>query len=114
MNSINQLAALSFSAGKLDPKRVSKISTRLSKTNLRSYIKALKMLINKNSVKIFVSTKLDKKFTNELKEIFKDKNVQIELDKTLIAGIKIKDYDTIYDFNLKNSFKSMLDGIKSI
>lgn len=109
---IKQLAMLSFTKGELNGKIVNRISKKLNKTDLRRYLKALKQIIEKNTVEVFTTTKPDKNMENILKIVFKDKSVHFKIDKDLIAGIKIKDYDTIYEYNLKNTLNSMLSYIK--
>lgn len=109
---IKQLAQFSFTKENLDEKKVLRIAKLLDKRDLRQYIKELKLKINKNTIKVSVSSKLDKETENSLKTIFKNKKMEIIEDKDLIAGIKIEDFDNIYELNLKNTLDLMINYIK--
>jgi hypothetical protein len=109
---IKQLAMQSFTNGQLDEGKLQKIWKRLARSEQRVYLKFLKIVSSRNSVKITVASKLDKESQNTLKKIFKNKKIEITQDNELLAGIKIQDYDTIYDLNLKNSLNSMVNFVK--
>ena len=114
MNSklIKKLAQECFINGVLDEKRVLRIVKYLNKKDLRVFIKNLKLIDDKNTVTVFVS---DKKFDKLLKkhvgQIFKGKKIEIKEDNELIAGIRIKDFDNIYELNLKNTITNIVNFI---
>ncbi len=109
---IKKLASFSFTKGELDESKVEKIAKKLSKSDLREYIKALKLINDKNTVKVWSSTKLDRNAQESIKKMFKGKKIQLLEDKELIAGVRIEDYDNIYELNLKDSLNSMVDYVK--
>lgn len=107
---IKQLAIASFNRGNIDPKKVLRISSRLKRSELRDYVKFLKMQIYQRLVRIQIpnlktvdEAKLRKQFSN----IFLNKKIIIEENPQLLLGMKIIDNDRIYDFNLKDSFESI-------
>ena len=51
------------------------------------------------------------KMAGKIKEIFPDKKIVLKEDKSLIAGIRIIDKDTIYDFNIKNTLENLVKYI---
>lgn len=108
---IKSLAFASFTNGKLDEKKVFRITKYLQKTDLKHYINALKLLEKKQTVIVWISTAPDKLLQKKLSSIFKNKKIAIKEDQELIAGIKIEDFDNVYESNLKNSIKSAVNFI---
>ena len=108
---IKKLVLASYTHGDLDEKKVIKIAKILKKGDLKLYIKALKANEMQNTV--IVSTTLDKtkELKNHLSDVFKDKKIIVEYDKSLIAGVKIQDFDNIYELNLKNKIKNLIKFI---
>jgi F0F1-type ATP synthase delta subunit len=108
---IKKLASGSYKNGILDEQIVLKIAKHLKKSDLRTYIQELKLIEAQNTVNVSTSTKLSKDLENDLKQIFKGKKIEFTEDKNLIAGIKIVDFDKIYELNLKNTFSNMIEFI---
>lgn len=106
---IKTLTLASFTKERIDEKKVLKISKLLKRTDLKIYIKFLKLLEKKNTVNVWVSSYGDKSLQNKLSNIFKSKRIVIKEDKELLSGIKIEDFDNVYEFNLKNSIKNAVD-----
>ncbi len=109
---IKNLASSSFTKGNLDEKKVSRITKALNRSDLRKYINALKLIAQKSTVKVWTSTNLDKKTQESLKSLFKGKKIQTLKDEDLLAGIKIQDFDNIYDLNIKNTLNTMVSHIR--
>lgn len=110
---IKKLALASYTKNKLDENKVLRITKYLEKSDLREYVNALKLIEKKNTVKITISSKPDSLIQNSLKEIFKHKKIIITQNEELIAGIKIEDFDNVYEFNLSNTFKNIVNYISS-
>ena len=109
---IKKLAVASYTNQLLDSKKVNKIVKLLNRNELKQYIKFLKSLEQSKTVKIVMS-KLENKnlLAKELKIKFPNKRLEFSEDKSLIAGLKLIDNDTIYDFNLKNTFENLVSYI---
>ena len=110
---IKKLALSSYSNGKMNESKVLKVANLLKRSDLRAYLQVLRLIQKKNTVKIILAGKLDKSSRNNLNEIFKQKNIIIEEDPNLIAGLKIEDFDNVYEFNLKNTFKNIVNFISN-
>ncbi len=110
LSEIKKLAQASYKKNELNEEIVLKIAKNLTRSELRQYIKELKLIEAKNTVKVFVSSK-SRALEVELRKIFNSKKVEFTEDKNLIAGIKIVDFDKIYEVNLKNTLDSMVEYI---
>lgn len=109
---IKKLAISCFKKGILDEIKVLKIAKYLNKKQLRTFIKTLKLIDQQNTVTVFVSnTKFDTSLKKHVKEIFKGKKIVVKEEKELIAGIRIADFDNIYEFNLKNTITNIVNYI---
>ncbi len=109
---IKKMANLSYTNNLLDGKKVDKIVKQLSQKDLKMYIKSLKNIENKNTVTIVVPNLLkNSTLLNEVKKLFANKKIILKEDRSLIAGLQLIDNDTIYDFNLKNNIKQMVNYI---
>lgn len=109
---VKQLANLSYLKNSLDEKSVKKISSKLNRKDLKEYIKMLKMLEKKKIVTVSLPTNaVDKQMQKNLIEIFKGKKIIFKIDKNLIAGIKIVDFDNVYDFSLNNKLDNIIANI---
>ncbi|HYM65380.1 MAG TPA: F0F1 ATP synthase subunit delta [Candidatus Sulfotelmatobacter sp.] len=111
---IVSIASKSFTNNRLDSKKVNRIIRLLKRKELKIYIKALKILENNKTVTIF-SPKKDKRnnLLNDFKLIFPDKKIIFKEDPSLIAGIRVINSDDVYDFNIKNSLKSLVTYIRN-
>lgn len=107
---IKKLSLASYTNEKLDEKKVNTIVKKLSKSELKSYIKFLKNLEKQKTVYIYLS-KMDTQIQNEFDKMFKDKKIIIQEDKSLIAGFKIIDNDIIYEQNIKNNMLNIVSFI---
>jgi F0F1-type ATP synthase delta subunit len=108
-----QMAEASITNNALDPKKVEKIAGLLSNSELKLYIKALKKWVSENTVIVEVPD--TKKVTmNELTAVFKNKDVKVAENPSLLLGMRIKDGDDIYEMSLANTLsqieKHVLEG----
>ena len=108
---LKQLVIGSYSGGDLDPKKVNKIADLLSKNELRLYIKALKNWEKQNKITIEVPS--DGGFSlEELQDVFPDKKLVINVDPSLLLGMRLTDNDDLYEMSLKNSLEKITEHIK--
>ena len=111
MNQIKKLVIASYTQNKLDEKKVGKIARLLNKSELREYIKAIKAFEKKNTVIVTLSDGKNKELAKDFTSLFKDKKIVIREDKSLLAGVKIEDFDDVYEFNLKNKIDNIVNFI---
>lgn len=107
---INYLVSQSYKEDSLDVNKVNAIAALINRSSLKKYLSALKRKEKTNSV-VIVSP-----FDNGEKEVFKktfpNKKIVCRTDPSLITGVKIIDNDIVYELNLKNTLNSMIDHIQ--
>lgn len=112
MNSkkIDKLVLASYSNNVLNEKKVFKISTLLSKSDLKKYINGLKLAERKKS--LIVSSPINNQDLKKFEKLFPNKKILFKKDPSLMLGIRIVDDDMIYEFTLKNSLDKILSHIE--
>ncbi len=109
---IKKLAIASYTKGSLDEVEIVKIVKFLNRKELKVYIRALRLIESKNTVIVTTADISTSNFLEkQISEVFEGKKVNIKEDKNLIAGIKIEDYDNIYEFNVKNTIENIVEYI---
>lgn len=102
-NTIKILAKNSYAKGRIDGKKAVKIATSLKREDLKVYIKSLKDIQARNTV--FITVASNENMPNLIKEfekLFPNKKISVELDPSLVAGIRIVDYDNVYELSIKD------------
>lgn len=107
---MDKLVKASYKDGALDAKKVSKITSLISKADLKQYINMLRQVEKKNT--LMISSPIDYKNQNDFKKMFPNKKIIFKNEPSLLLGIKIVDNDMIYDFTLKNTFEKIINHIK--
>jgi F0F1-type ATP synthase delta subunit len=110
---IKKLALSSYIKNELDEKKALKIAKLLNRIELKEYIKAIKLLEKKLTVTVYSPKKIGSYTRKQLQEIFKNKKIIVKEDKSLIAGIRIEEYDDVYDLNLENTLKNIIEYINN-
>lgn len=114
MKQITKIALASYKNDILDESRVSRIIKKLNRKELRKYLKTLRVIEDKKTVIITVADKdISKNLIKKMKILFKGKKILVNEDKTIIAGIKITDFDTVYEFDLKSRIEKYSNFIKN-
>ncbi len=110
-NYIKKLALISYTRGRLDNEKISRITKSLKRGNLKVYIKNLKAIESRNRVTITVP---DEQGLNEkrhyLSKIFPNKKLVFSIDSSLLTGIRIVDSDNEYELSLKSFLENSLNG----
>ncbi|PIR80360.1 MAG: hypothetical protein COU25_00480 [Candidatus Levybacteria bacterium CG10_big_fil_rev_8_21_14_0_10_35_13] len=111
---IKKLAGHCFKNGIMDEAKVQKTAKYLNKKQLKEFIKFLRLIDKKNTVTIFVSDKkMEELIDKKIKDSFRNKKIIVKEDKDLIAGIRIEDYDNIYEYSLESSINNMINHINN-
>ena len=99
---IKKLAEVSFKNDEIDQYKVKKIANVLKREDLKLYIKNLKNINDKRTV--LVTIPREEGFI-EMREYFTklypDKKVVLDIDPTLLTGVKVVDCDNVYELSLK-------------
>src|SRR5579859_62923 len=114
---IKKLALLSFTQENINPKKVKKLVSLMTRKELRQYVKFLNLIDSERKIKIFVPSLENIKsgeLTKSISKIFPNKRVLLEEDPNLLLGVRILNKDILYDYNLKNTFIEMKEFIKNV
>ena len=112
MNSkkIDKLVLVSYENNSLNQKKVNKISTFLSNSDLKKYINGLKLTEKKKS--LIVSSPINDSDLRKFEKLFPNKKILFKKDFSLMLGVEIVDNDIVYEFALKNSLDKILNYIE--
>lgn len=105
---LKQLINLSFVNNKLEEQTVGRIASLLKRSDLKLYLKGLKK--KERSLTVFVNLAIEvKNIKDKFKNIFPDRKIDLNIDPSLLLGLRIIDNDNVFELSLKNS----LDKIAS-
>ena len=105
---IRKLVKASYNKNSLDVKLVNRIVKKLNRTELKTYIKLIKLKEQAKTVTLIASKLTDKEsLKKEMGKLFPEKSILFKEDASLIGGIKIIDNDLIYEANIKNSLENL-------
>lgn len=110
---IKAVALKSFVRNNLNPKKVKLFASKMTRKQLRDYVKYLKFYDAKNKITIVVP-RLDMVKKTDLRiftKFYADKKVIFKEDPSLLLGIRIINNDLVYDLNLKDSFENIMQNI---
>lgn len=110
---IKQLAAESYKGINLDPVKAEKISNLLKREDLKQYIKFLKDFERKNSVIVTLPKEPNTQDQKVFKNLFPDKKILYNVDKSLVLGARIIDNDIVYETSVKNTLDNLLNHIST-
>lgn len=112
MNSgkIDKLIIASYKGSNLDQKKVNRIASLISKSDLKKYINGLKSKEKKNS--LVISSPIDNQDLGKFKKLFPHKKIVFKKDPSLMLGVQVIDNDLVYDFTLKNSLDKIVNYIE--
>lgn len=100
---IKKLAEESYSKNTLDSGKITKITKNLKREDLKVYIRNLKDLEAKKTVVVTVP---DENGVRDIKDhfskLYPDKKLVFNIDSSLLSGIKVVDYDNVYELSLKS------------
>ena len=108
---LSQLIAFSYEKNTLNSKNVNKIVSYLNRSDLKQYIKGLKMHEKQISVFIDLSANNDE-IKDKFAKIFPNKKIVLGVDPSLMLGVRILDNDKLYEMNLKSNLNRILSYIE--
>lgn len=112
MNSkmMDKLITASYKDNSLDQKKVNKVFTLISRSDLKKYINGLKLMESKKN--LIISCPVENQDLKKIQKYFLHKKIIFQKDPSLMLGVRIVDNDLIYDFTLKNSLDKILSYIE--
>ena len=105
---INGLVLQSYNGDQLDPEIVDLIANRLSREELKQYIKLLKHYEYKKHVIVTVPQYLSKEQQTIIQKLFINKEILYTIDPTIVSGIKIVDNDMEYELSINQLFQDLV------
>lgn len=110
---IKKLAEESFTNKNLDKKKTDRISVKLSRQDLKQYVKDLKNIENRRTVIVTVpSDNGASKIRDMFAKIYPAKRIIVNVDESLIGGIKVVDFDNEYELSLKSFLENSMEYVK--
>jgi F0F1-type ATP synthase delta subunit len=110
---LKQLLLVSYKNGELDNSVVSEIADRLTRSELKIYIRALKNAEKIKNVYVETPFSLSNDLSKDLKDLFPDKRIVFEDNPTLLVGTRITVNDDVYNLSLKNTLDSIIESIEN-
>lgn len=107
---IDKLVLASYENNNLDQKKVNKIASLISRSDLKKYIKGLKMVEKKKS--LIILSPINNQDFKKFEKLFPHKKIIFKKDPSLMLGVKIVDNDIVYEFTLKNSLDKIVSYIE--
>lgn len=105
---IKALVKASYTNDALDEKKVEKIAKLLNRTDLKSYIRALRLEEKKHKVYIALPSKsVYNKTRKDLENLYKGKEIIFEEDPSLLLGIRVLDNDMLYELSLEDRINKL-------
>lgn len=108
---IKKLAEVSYTNNFLDAKKVERIAKNLTRGEIKEYISALKTKESKTSVIINIPAELSSKIKEKFQSFFPDKKIIYKVNPSLLVGVRIKNDDLIYNYNLKDTLEDLTSVI---
>ncbi|MDE2026122.1 MAG: hypothetical protein KGJ07_06515 [Patescibacteria group bacterium] len=110
---IKTLVVESYTRDQLDENKVNRIAKVLSRKDLKTYIRGLKLEEKKRVVTVALPSA---SVYNNTKKIFLDlfpgKTVSFQEDKLLMLGGKVQANDMVYDFSLRNKLENFISDLE--
>lgn len=110
---IKKLALIAAENSKV-PKDIEKfVLTKMSKQELKDFLRFLRIELDKRRVYVMSSEKLLPDNITIIKRLFGDKEIIETIDKSVGAGLKIRNNDLVIDFTFKNFINDTIEKIKN-
>lgn len=105
---LQKLVEESYKGGQLDEKTVEFIASKLTRHELKQYIRLLTQEENKKQVFVTSTSELDKSHKEKIQNLFPNKNVIYSVDSSMISGIKVVENDVEFEININRRFHDII------
>jgi hypothetical protein len=109
---LKQLVIHSYQNGSLHNEKVMMIADRLTRKELKQYIKALKYSEKLRTVIVDLPTETTSAQTEAFESLFPDKKVLFRKDPSLMLGMRIHNNDDVFEMNLKHNLDAIITRIE--
>jgi len=112
MNSkkIDEIVSASYKNSILDQKKVNRIASLISRSDLKKYINGLKLVEKKKN--LIISSPTDNQDLRKFEKLFPQKRIILKKDPSLVLGVQVVDNDIVYEFTLKNSLDKIISYLE--
>ena len=100
---IAKLAEISYIDSVLDEKRVLRIAKQLGRSELKSYLKALRQSEDKKTVFVESNLELSGQEKMSFSKLYANKQVKFRVEPDLLFGVRIIEGDMVYNLNMKSA-----------
>lgn len=107
-NTLHGLVVKSYKGESLDPAIVELIANKLSRRELKQYIKLLKRSEHKKEVIVTVPKSMTSEERDMIQKLFTGKRIVYTVDPTMISGIRIVDNDVEYELSLDQILEDLI------
>lgn len=106
---IKKLAESSYSKNTLDSDKITKIAKKLKRSDLKVYIKDLKNMEAQKTVTVTVPNEDGiREIKEHFSKLYPDKKLVFNLDPALLSGVKVVDYDNVYELSIKSFLENSI------
>lgn len=105
-----ELVQASLTNERPDAKKVEEIAKRLKRSDLKAYLRALKVQIARNSITITTARPVGAEIRKELTKL-NGKNVYFKVDENKLFGVEVVDNDMVYDATLRKTFDDVVNFV---
>lgn len=105
---LKELAKQSYKNGKLDQEAVKYIADRLSRNDLKEYIRLLKQEEMKSQVFVTSAEKLSKEDLAKIQKLYPGMEINHSIDKSMLSGVRIVENNKEYEINLNRTFHDII------
>lgn len=104
---IKRLVDLCFDKNGINEAKVLSVSHELQRSDLKKFIWEVKKRLAATTVRVVIPNEKVSTLSivKELKQMFPNKKIKIEIDPELMVGLRVVVDDLIYEYNLKDILK---------
>lgn len=105
---LKNLVQASYTKDKLNEEAVQFIASKLTRHELKLYIRLLIQEENKKQVFVTSSNELDKANKEKIEKLFPSKKVVYTVDSSMVSGIRVVENDVEFEINLNRRFHDII------
>lgn len=107
-NKLKELAQQSYKKGILDEETVQYVADRLSRKEVKEYIKLLKKEEAKKEVHVTSAETLSTSDVEKIQKLYPGKFIITSVDPSMISGVRIVENNKEYEINLNRTFHDII------
>jgi F0F1-type ATP synthase delta subunit len=113
LQKIKKLAQIAGSSDNIPADIEKFVLNYMSKQELKDFMRFYKSVLDKRRVYVYAASELSKDTEKLLKDLYKDKEIYVDIEKSLGAGLKIRQDDMLIDFTFKKYINETLEKLKN-